>query len=48
MLEKISFVTAVVVLLQQGRMHRSDLVFPVVDLLLCILFAAAYLKTRVA
>jgi hypothetical protein len=46
MLEKVSFVAAVVVLVQQGRMHPSDLVFPGIDLLLCVLFAVAYLKTR--
>lgn len=46
MLEKISFVVAVVVLVGQGRMHSSDLVFPGVDLLLGILFAVAYFKTR--
>ncbi len=46
MLEKVSFVAAVVVLVQQGHMHPSDLVFPGIDLLLCVLFAVAYLKTR--
>jgi hypothetical protein len=46
MLEKISFIVPVVVLVQQGHMHPSDLAFPGADSLLCILFAAAYLKTR--
>ena len=45
-LEKSSFVATVVVLVGQGRMHPSDLVFPGVDLLLGILFAIAYFKTR--
>ena len=47
-LEKISYVVAAVTLVQQGRMHPSDLVFAGVDLLLGILFAAAYFKTRPA
>jgi hypothetical protein len=46
MLEKISFVAAVVVLVGQGRMHPSDLVLPGIDLPLGILFAVAYIKTR--
>ncbi len=47
MFEKFSYGTAVVVLVLQGRMHRSDLVFGMVDLLLGILFLVAYFKTRV-
>jgi hypothetical protein len=47
-LEKFSYGAAVVVLVLQGRMHSSDLVFAGADLLLGILFAIAYFKTRVA
>jgi hypothetical protein len=47
-LEKFSYGAAAVVLVLQGRMHRSDLVFAGADLLLGILFAIAYFKTRVA
>jgi hypothetical protein len=46
MLEKASYVVAVVVLVRQGRMHSSDLVFAGADLLLGILFPAAYVKTN--
>jgi hypothetical protein len=45
-LEKFSYGTAVVVLVLQGRMHRSDLVFAGADLLLGFLFVVAYVKTR--
>jgi len=45
-LEKLSYSVAVVVLVLQGRMHSSDLVFAGADLLLGFLFAAAYFKTR--
>jgi len=45
-LEKVSFGAAVIVLVVQGRMHRSDLVFAGTDLLLGLLFVAAYFKTR--
>lgn len=44
-LEKISYAAPVVVLVLQGRMHPSDLVFVGSDSLLGILFAIAYLKT---
>jgi len=44
--EKFSYGTAVVLLVLQGRMHSSDLVFGAVDLLLGLLFVVAYLKTR--
>ena len=44
--EKFSYGTAVVLLVAQGRMHSSDLVFGAVDLLLGLLFVVAYLKTR--
>lgn len=43
--EKFSYGIAVVTLIMQGRMHRSDLVFAGTDLLLGVLFVAAYLKT---
>jgi hypothetical protein len=45
-LEKVSYVAPVVVLVLQGRMHPSDLVFVGSDLLLGVLFVLAYLKTR--
>jgi hypothetical protein len=46
MFEKFSYAVAVVVLVSQGRMRSSDLVFAGTDLLLGILFIAAYIKTR--
>jgi hypothetical protein len=45
-LEKFSYGVAVVALVLQTRMHRSDLVFGGADLLFGILFAVAYYKTR--
>jgi hypothetical protein len=45
-LEKISYGAAVIVLVVQGRMHRSDLVFAGTDLLLGLLFVVTYFKTR--
>lgn len=45
MIEKFSYAIAVVVLVQQARMHPSDLVFAATDLLLGALFVAAYLRT---
>ena len=45
MIEKCSYGVAVVVLVLQARMHASDLVFAGTDLLLGVLFVAAYLKT---
>jgi len=45
-LEKISWSTAVIVLVLQGRMHQSDLVFAGTDLLLGVLFVMAFFKTR--
>ena len=42
--EKLSYGVAVVVLVMQGRMHRSDLVFGIVDLLLAALFVCSYIK----
>ena len=44
MVEKFSFGIAVVVLVTQGRMHSSDLVFAGTDLMLGVLFVAAYAK----
>ena len=46
LLEKVSYVAPVVVLVLQGRMHPSDLVFVGSDLLLVVLFTVAYFKTR--
>jgi hypothetical protein len=46
LLEKVSYGAAIVVLVLQGRMHKSDLVFAGTDLLLGLLFVIAYLKTR--
>ena len=43
--EKFSYAIAVIVLVLQSRMHRSDLVFAGTDLLLGILFVVAYVKT---
>lgn len=45
-LEKFSYGIAVVLLVMQGRMHRSDLVFAGTDTLLGVLFVAAYMRTR--
>lgn len=44
-LEKFSYNIAVVILVMQQRMHPSDLLFGVVDLLLGVLFVIAFLKT---
>jgi hypothetical protein len=44
--EKATWVIAVVTLVLQGRMHASDLVFAGTDGLLGILFVIAYFKTR--
>jgi hypothetical protein len=43
--EKVSYTAAVIVLVLQGRMHSSDLVFGMTDLLLGVLFVIAYFKT---
>jgi hypothetical protein len=45
-MEKFSYALAVFVLVGQGRMHASDMVFGVVDLLLGILFVIAFFSTR--
>jgi hypothetical protein len=45
MFEKFSYGITVVVLVLQGRMRSSDLVFATTDLLLGVLFVLAYLKT---
>ena len=47
-LEKVGFAAAVIILVLQGRMHKSDLVFVCTDLLLGLLFVIAYFKTPVA
>jgi len=44
-LEKVSWGAAVIVLVLQQRMHKSDLVFAVADLLLGLLFVIAYFKS---
>jgi hypothetical protein len=44
-LEKFGYGAAVVVLVLQGRMHPSDMLFACTDLLLGALFVIAYLKT---
>jgi hypothetical protein len=43
--EKFAFGVAVVVLVTQGRMHRTDLVFAGTDLTLGVLFVAAFVRT---
>lgn len=45
MVEKFTYGVAVAMLVMQGRMHRTDLVFSGTDLTLGVLFVAAYLKT---
>ncbi len=44
--EKLSYGAAVVILVLQGRMHRSDLVFGAVDLFLGAMFVISYIKAR--
>jgi len=44
-LEKVSYGAPVIVLVLQGRMHQSDLVFAGTDLLLGVLFLIAFFKT---
>jgi hypothetical protein len=44
-LEKASWGAAVIVLVSQQRMHKSDLVFAGADLLLGLLFVICYFKT---
>ena len=44
--EKFTYGIAVVALVVQGRMHRSDLVFAATDSILGLLFVIAYLGTR--
>ena len=44
-LEKVSYCCAVIVLVLQGRMHASDLIFGGTDLLLGALFVIAYFRT---
>jgi len=45
MVEKFTYAPAVVVLVMQGRMHQTDLIFAATDFTLGLLFIAAYLKT---
>ena len=42
--EKFSYAAAVIILVSQGRMHSSDLVFGGADFLLGILFLISYFK----
>jgi hypothetical protein len=44
-LEKFSYGIPVVILVAQGRMHSSDLVFGGVDMLLGVLFVVAFFRT---
>ena len=44
-IEKFSYGGAVVILVLQARMHRSDLIFAGMDLVLGVLFVMAYFKT---
>ena len=44
-LEKLGYGIAVVVLVAQGRMRSSDMVFGGVDLLFALLFVISYVKT---
>ena len=44
-LEKVSFAAPVIILVLQGRMHKSDLAFVYTDLLFGLLFVIAYFKT---
>lgn len=45
-IEKITYVTATVVLVIQGRMHPADLTFAVTDGLLGIFFVVSYYKLK--
>ena len=45
MVEKFGYGITVVVLVLQAKMHTSDLIFAATDLLLGVLFVAAYLRT---
>ncbi len=45
-IEKLGYGIVVLALVSQNRMHTSDLVFGCVDLLLGILFVAAFIKTK--
>jgi hypothetical protein len=44
-LEKVTYAGAVIILVAQGRMHFSDLVFGGTDALLGLLFVIAYFRT---
>jgi len=45
MMEKFTYAPTVVVLVMQGKMHQSDLIFAATDFTLGLLFISAYLKT---
>lgn len=44
-LEKLGYAVAIIVLYLQGRIAQSNLIFAGVDLLLCLLFLMAFMKT---
>jgi len=46
MVEKFSYGIAMVTLVMQGRTHKADLVFAGTDMLLGVLFVAAYVGTK--
>jgi hypothetical protein len=48
MLEKFGYAVAIVVLYLQKRVHPADLTFSAADLLLGLLFVAAFIKTKSA
>jgi len=48
MFEKFSYVTALIVLYLQHRLHASDLVFAGTDFVLGLLFIVAYFRTAAA
>jgi hypothetical protein len=45
-LEKLGYAVAIIVLSLQGRTAQPNLIFAGVDLLLCLLFLMAFVKTR--
>ncbi len=48
MVEKFGYAAAIAVLYLQGRIHPADLTFGATDLLLGLLFVAAFIKTKAA
>lgn len=45
-LEKLAYSIPLLILIAQKRSNPNDLIFAVIDLLLCFLFVIAYLRTR--